>query len=117
MPNRVICEWEPPSYFPYVTLDSVVFGGLFSQAIEDDRIDHYEVDVFDDIENEFINIGQPRTPRIEFSGEDFENATVRIRSILRDGTKTPFVTSGQFQLFGMVAEFDNINNLTLLSFI
>jgi hypothetical protein len=117
MPNRIICEWEAPSYLPYVTLDSVYSGQLFSQSIDDDRIDYYEVDRFDDIEQEWMSIGQPRTPRVEFNAEDFDNATVRIRAVLRDGTKTPFVTSGEFQLFGMVAEFSNVNNLTLLSFI
>ena len=117
MPNRVICEWEAPSYLPYVTFDSVFGGHLFSQSVTDDRIDYYEVDRFDDIEQEWMTVGQPRSPRVEFSAEDFDNATVRIRAVLRDGTKTPFVTSGEFQLFGMVAEFSNVNNLTLLSFI
>ena len=115
--RTIVAEWEAPSLFPYVALDPVVPGGLFSEPIPDPNIDHYEVDRFEQEEREWISVGNPRTPRVEFPAEHFENATVRIRAVLRDGTKTPFITSGNFLVFSMVADFESLNNIILLSFI
>ena len=116
MARTVIAEWEPPVSFPHAPLDVVFYGGLFSIGVTDDNVDHYEVDRFDVDEKEFMTIGYPRTPRIEFPAEDFENATVRIRAVLKNGSKTPFMTA-TFLVFSMVAEFESPNNTILLSFI
>ena len=116
MARTVIAEWEPPINFPHAPLDVVIYGGLFSKGINDDTVDHYEVDRFDVDEKEFMTIGSPRTPRIEFPAEDFENATIRIRAVLDNGSKTPFMFA-TFLVFSMVAEFESPNNTILLSFI
>ena len=115
--RTVIAEWEAPSLFPFAALDPIIPGGLFSAGIPDPNIDHYEVDRYEQEEQEWISVGNPRTPRVEFPAEHFENATVRIRAVLRDGTKTPFVTSENFLVFSMVADFESSNNTILLSFI
>ena len=115
--RTVVAEWQAPSLFPFVALDPVVPGGFFSEGIPDPNIDHYEVDRFEQEEREWISVGNPRTARVEFPAEHFENATVRIRAVLRDGTKTPFITSGNFLVFSMVADFSSLNNIILLSFI
>ena len=115
--RTVIAEWEAPSLFPFAALDPIIPGGLFSAGIPDPNVDHYEVDRYEQEEEEWISVGNPRTPRVEFPAEHFENATVRIRAVLRDGTKTPFVTSENFLVFSMVADFESSNNTILLSFI
>ena len=67
--RTIVAEWEAPSLFPYVALDPVVPGGLFSEPIPDPNIDHYEVDRFEQEEREWISVGNPRTPRVEFPAE------------------------------------------------
>ncbi|MAO76139.1 MAG: hypothetical protein CL699_07570 [Chloroflexi bacterium] len=115
--RTIVAEWEPPSIIPYAALDPVCPGALFVDSLPDPNIDHYEVDRYDQDELEWLSVGNPRTPRVEFPAEHFENATVRIRAVLRDGTKTPFITSGNFLVFSMVADFESLNNIILLSFI
>jgi len=117
MSRTVVAEWEAPSLIPFVALDAVYPGSLFSEALPDPNVDYYEVDRYLQDEQEWISVGNPRTPRGEFPAEHFENATVRIRAVLRDGTKTPFITSGNFLVFSMVADFESLNNIILLSFI
>ena len=115
--NTVVVDWEAPTTTPYVALDSVYPGGLFSTPQPIGEIDHYEVDRYDSDERLWLSIGNPRSPRVEFNAEDFEFATIRVRVVMRDGSKSAFVTSGNFLLFGMIAEFDNPNSVSLLSFI
>ncbi len=117
MPRTIVCEWDAPSTYPYVILDSLFPGGLFTSPKPDPSVDHYEVERYDQTDGTWMTVGYPRNPKIEFDGEDFDNATVRIRVILRDGTKTPYVSSGSFQVQGMIADFESLNNITLLSFI
>jgi len=116
MARTMIVEWEPPTNYPDAALDVILPGGLFSQGIPDETVDHYEVERFDPGESIFMTIGYPRTPRIEFAAEDFENATVRIRAVLNNGSKTPFMITSTL-VFSMVAEFNSPNNTILLSFI
>lgn len=114
--RTVIAEWEPPVNYPHSPLDVVFPGGLFSVGIPDESVDHYEVERFDSSERLFMTVGAPRSPRIEFSAENFENATVRIRAVLKNGSKTPFITSTML-VFSMVADFTSPNNTILLSFL
>jgi len=115
--RTIVVDWEPPTTIPYVALDSVYPGGFFSRPIPINDIDHYEVDRYDSEEKLWLSIGNPRTPRVEFNGQDFEFATIRIRVVMRDGTKSSFISSGTFLVFGMIAEFNNPNSVSLLSFI
>lgn len=115
--RTIVVDWEAPSTIPYVALDAVYPGGFFSRPVPINDIDHYEVDRYDPVEKLWLSIGNPRTPRVEFNGQDFEFATIRIRVVMRDGTKSSFITSGTFLVFGMIAEFDNPNSVSLLSFI
>ena len=115
--RTVVMQWEPPSTVPYVPLDSIYPGSLFSTSVPITDIDHYEVDRYYQNGNIWLSIGNPRTSRIEFDAYDFEFATIRVRVVMRDGTKSAFVTSGSFQIFSMIAEFINPNNVTLLSFV
>ena len=115
--NTVVVDWEPPSTTPYVALDSIYPGTLFSSPVSIGEIDHYEVDRYDSDDRVWVSLGNPRSPRVEFRAGDFEFATIRVRVVMRDGSKSAFVTSGNFLLFGMIAEFDNPNSVSLLSFI
>ena len=115
--NLLRVTWEAPSYSPVFALDAVVPGHLFSADVPDTNVDHYEVERLDELEDEYVFVGYTYEPAIEFRADVYENAKVRIRSILRDGTKTPWVYSGNFQLYGMTADFGNTNNILLLSFI
>lgn len=115
--RTIVVDWVPPQTYPYVSLDSVLPGGLFSQPVPISDLDHYEVDLYDPEENVWLSIGNPRTPRIEFDGQDFEVATIRVRVVMRDGSKTSFVTSSTFLIVGMSANFKNPNSVPLLSFI
>ena len=113
----VVCEWEAPTVIPYAALDVIVPGGFFSIPRPDPNILFYEFERFDEVNQVFLHVGNYRTPRAEFSPESLENAKVRIRAILRDGTPTPFVESGNFQLFGTIFDFQRPNSQILLSFI
>lgn len=115
--RTVVVDWEAPTTTPYVALDSIYPGGFFSRPVPINDVDHYEVDRYDPQEKLWLSIGNPRTPRVEFSGQDFEFATIRVRVVMRDGTKSAFITSGTFLIFGMIAEFNNPNSVSLLSFI
>jgi len=115
--NLLRVEWEAPVYPPSFALDAVLHGHLFSVDLVDSNVDHYEVERLDELANSYSFVGYTYQPFIEFQADTYENAKVRIRSILRDGTKTPWVYSGNFQLYGMVADFRNLNNIPLLSFI
>lgn len=115
--RTIVVDWEPPTTIPYVALDSVYPGSFFSRPVPINDIDHYEVDRYDPEEKLWLSIGNPRTPRVEFNGQDFEFATIRVRVVMRDGTKSSFITSGTFQVFGMIADFKNPNSVSLLSFI
>ena len=117
MARSIIAEWEEPSFFPYVTLDSVFPGSLFSSPTPGGVVSHYSVERYDDVEKLWLSIGVPTTPRIEFPVEEFENARIRIRGVLKNGTQLPFVTSNSFLITGMIAEFGNPNSVSLLSFI
>lgn len=116
MARTMIVEWEPPLNYPDAALDVVLPGGLFTKGIPEDFVDHYEVDRFDPDEKAFLSLASPRSPRVEFPAEDFENATVRIRAVFTNGTKTPFMIATSL-VFSMVAEFNSPNNTILLSFI
>lgn len=113
----VVCEWDAPTISPFATWDVIIPGGLFSNPQPDPNIQFYEFERFDSINQEWLLVGNFRTPRAEFSSEVFENATVRIRAILKDGTPTPFVVSGNFQLYGTVFDFRRANSQILLSII
>lgn len=115
--NLLRVEWEAPSYPPVFALDAVIHGQLFAADAIDTNVDRYEVERLDELADEYVFLGYTYQPFIEFQADVYENAKVRIRSILRDGTQTPWVYSGNFQLYGMVADFRNLNNIPLLSFI
>jgi hypothetical protein len=115
--RTIVVDWDPPTEVPYVALDSVYFGSLFSRPVPISGVDHYEVDRYDPDENLWLSLGVFRSPRVEFNAQDFEFATIRVRVVMRDGTKSAFVTSGTFLIFSMIAEFDNTNSVPLLSFI
>ena len=116
MSRNIIAEWSPPVNYPHVSLDVVFPGGFFSRPVEDDHVDHYEVERFEPDEGKFMTIGSPRSPLIEFPAADYENATIRIRAVLNNGSKTAFMTSTML-VYSMVAEFKSPNNTILLSFI
>lgn len=115
--NIIRIEWEPPSLIPFSALDAAVFGHIFSFDLPDPNIDYYEVERLNEDESIYVSVGMTYIPQIEFTADIYDNARVRIRSVLRDGTKTPWAYSGNFPLYGMRADFGNTNNTLLLSFI
>lgn len=115
--NTIIVTWDPPSYPEHTSLDVVYPGFLFGTNLPDARVDRYEVERYDEIEDAYVSVAVTYTPRAEFSSDVFETARVRIRSILRDGTITPWTYSGFSSLYGMTAEFESPNSTLLLSFI
>jgi hypothetical protein len=115
--RTIVVDWEPPSTLPHVALDSIYPGGFFSRPVPLAGVDHYEVDRYDPEEKLWLSVGNTRTPRVEFSGQDFQFATIRVRVVMRDGSKSSFVSSSTFLIFGMIAEFKNPDSVSLLSFI
>lgn len=115
--NTIIVSWEAPSYPEHTSLDVVFPGFLFGSDLPDGRVERYEVERYDEIEDDYFPVGVTYAPKAEFGSDVLENVRVRIRTILRDGTITPWTYSGLFSLYGMTAEFESPNSTLLLSFI
>lgn len=120
--NTVDIRWQALTFRPYTITDSVVPGLEFGQEQSDSRLEHYEVErQFNDDEDlnsdEWYSLGTFTSPTCSVQTL-FERAVrVRIRAVLRDGSRTEWAYSSWFSLFGMTADFADFNNALFLGFV
>lgn len=117
-PNGIVMvRWNAPVAPVFTALDAVIAGFIFTDQTPDSRIDRYELEVHDPILGGYLSRGYYYETQAEFAAADLDNARVRIRAILRDGTKTPWAYSGTFVLSGFKALFGDPTNVLFLSIV
>jgi hypothetical protein len=119
--NRLVdVTWQGLSYRPYTITDSLIPGLQFGQVQSDSRLDYYEFDRLfsgEDEDEEWQRLGSFTSTSCTIQTL-FERAVkVRIRAVLRDGTRTDWAYSGWLSLYGMTAEFSEFNNALFLGFV
>jgi hypothetical protein len=120
--NTVDVRWEPLVFRQYTITDSLFPGTQFGQEQPDPRFDHFEVErQFNEEEEpddaEWYSLGTFSSPTCSIQTL-FERAVkVRIRAVLRDGSRTDWAYSGWFSLFGMTADFADFNNALFLGIV
>jgi len=117
---KVVVNWVGIEYRPFVITDLVIPGTTIAQSLPDDRLDYYELEkqFFDDSPDEWSNTEKLSVTQVQLSA-DFERAVkVRIRAVLRDGSRTAWAYSNWFPLYGFEAFFtDYLNNSIFLGIV
>lgn len=112
---RITVSWNSLQRLEQGALDSIFPGSLFSIELPDTAVDRYELEVFSSIYDKYINQGYFYSPRADLIVGDLDNVKVRIRALLRDETKTPWVESGTLIL--STFDFSDRANTLFLSFV
>lgn len=115
--NTIMVTWEPPSFPTLTALDSFFPGYLFGGSTIDENVDFYELQVFDPTLDIYLNKGYFYSAQAAFPVSDLTDAKVRIRAILKDGTKTSWSTTGSINLFSFEPIFSDSRNIIFLSFV
>tara|TARA_R100001198_G_C5185877_1_gene180542 strand:- start:407 stop:766 length:360 start_codon:yes stop_codon:yes gene_type:complete len=113
--TRVSISWSAIQELNQGALDFIFSGSLFSIELPDPTIDRYELELFSSHYQKYINQGYFYAPRADLVVADSENVKVRIRALLRDETKTPWVESGTLIL--STFDFSDAANTLFLSFV
>ena len=110
-------NWDANQILPYAALESVVFGKLFSQPIDDTTIDGYRVEQFDFDNDDYLAL--PNTSRrfAEFDPKDNVAVKVRIRIVKTDGTVLPAVVSKTYLVRGFVYDLRKTGSTLMFSFL
>ncbi len=115
--TQVTVTWESPSQMLQGALDYVFGGSLFSATTRDFFVDRYEVELYNIASNRYINQGYFYTPQADLMVGTLDHVKVRIRAILRDETKAPWVESGTLTLSMFQADFSESDNAIFLSMV
>lgn len=119
--NTVDVRWQSLTYRPYTITDSLFPGTQFGQEQTDSRLDYFEVERQfagdEEGDEDWESVGSFHSPTCSIATV-FERAVrVRIRAVLRDGTRTEWAYSSWFSLFGMTADFSDFSNALFLGFV
>lgn len=112
---RVTVFWQAIQQLNQGALDFVFSGSLFSVELPDTSVDRYELELFSTVYRKYISQGYFYSPRADLIVGDLDNVKVRIRALLRDETKTPWVESGTLIL--STFDFSDKANTLFLSFV
>ena len=115
--SRLTVFWEPPSQIALGPLDYIFAGAAFSTDVPDTSVDRYEVELFNTVLDTYESQGYFYTPQADLTLADAASGKVRIRAILRDGTKTNWATSGTLILSMFASIFADSDNAVFLSFV
>lgn len=114
---QVTAFWDPPTRLVEGSLDYIFAGSLFSAELTDFSVDRYEVELYSTSLKQYIGQGYFYRPQADLFVGDVDNVKVRIRALLRDETKTPWVESGTLTLSQFQADFAETDNAIFLSII
>ena len=109
--------WEAPTFPAYSTCDAIIPGFVFGGEEVNPTVERYEVEVFNNLFNAYINKGYFYTNQAEFRAADLGDAKVRIRAITREDIKSDWAESGTFSLYGFTTSFGETRNTIFLSII
>ena len=115
--SRLTVFWEPPFKLVPGALDHIFPGSAFSTEVPDTRVDRYEVELYSEVLGRYVGQGYFYATQADLTLGDAASGKVRIRAILRDGTKTNWVTSGTLILSMFATTFANSDNAVFLSFV
>jgi hypothetical protein len=115
--SRLTVFWEPPSQLAQGALDFIYAGSAFSSEVPDTSVDRYEVELYSEVLGRYESQGYFYTTQADLTLGDAASGKVRIRAILRDGTKTNWVTSGTLILSMFATTFADSDNAVFLSFV
>lgn len=115
--SRLTVFWDPPSQLTQGALDYVLAGSAFSSDVPDTSVDRYEVELYNSVLGIYESQGYFYTPQADLTLGDAASGKVRIRAILRDGTKTNWATSGTLILSMFATVFADSDNTVFLSFV
>ena len=115
--NRVSVFWEAPTRLVQGALDYIFAGSLVSSEIPDTNVDRYELELYNTKIEQYVNQGYFYKPQADITVADSENVKIRIRALLRDETKTPWVESGTLILSTTQFDFAEPDNSILLGFV
>lgn len=114
---KVEVAWEPNKLLPFASLDPVVPGKLFSQEIDDTRIDGYRIEQYDFDNDIYLDLPNTTKPFSEFDAKDNVAVKVRIRIVDIDGKVLPAVTSKTYLIRGFVYDLRKTGSTLLFSFL
>lgn len=115
--KTITVTWSSPSFIPYTILANVLPGTQWAASIVDPRIASYLVDRRYRLTDDFERAGEVTAPSIDIPIEDAKEFQVRIQTMLIDGSKTSFATTGLRPIMGMEAIFGDPTNTFLLAFV
>lgn len=115
--SRIGVFWEAPMQLVPGTLDYVFAGSLVSVEIPDTNIDRYELELYNTELQRYVNQGYFYREQADITVADSANVKIRIRALLRDETKTPWVESGTLILSTTQFDFAEPDNSILLGFV
>jgi hypothetical protein len=115
--SRLTVFWEPPFKLVPGALDHIFPGSAFSTEVPDTSVDRYEVELYSDVLGRYESQGYFYTTQADLTLSDAASGKVRIRAILRDGTRTNWVTSGTLILSMFATTFADSDNAVFLSFV
>jgi hypothetical protein len=109
--------WEAPTFPAYATCDVIIPGFVFGGDRADPTVERYEVEVYNNLLDAYINKGYFYTNQAEFRAADLGDAKVRIRAITRENISSDWAESGTFSLYGFTTYFGDVRNTIFLSFV
>ena len=115
--KTVSVTWSAPSFLPYTILATVLPGTLWAASTVDPRVAGYIVERRYRLTDDFERVGQVTVPSIDINIEDAKEFQVRIQTLLANGDKTSFATTGLRPIMGMEAVFGEPTNTIFLSFV
>jgi len=115
--KTVTITWQPPSFLPYTILSNVLPGAVWAASIVDPRIGSYIVERRYRLTDDFERVGEVTSPSIDVTLEDAYELQVRVQSVLVNGDKTGFATTGLRPIMGMEALFKEPTNVFLLAIV
>jgi len=115
--KTVTVTWSSPSYIPYTILSSVLPGTQWAANTIDPRIGSFIVERRYRLTDDFERVGEVTTSSIDINIEDAKEFQARIQTVLVNGSKTGFATTGLRPIMGMEALFGEPTNTIFLSFV
>jgi len=115
--RTVTITWQEPSYLPYTTLSNVLPGVAWAASIVDPRIGSYLVERRYRLSDDFERVGEVTSPSIDISIEDAKELQVRVQTVLINGDKTSYATTGLRPIMGMEALFKEPTSVFFLAIV
>lgn len=115
--KTITITWRPPSYIPYTVLSTVFPGTQWAARITDPRVNSFLVDSRYRLTDDWQRVGETTSSSIDIPIEDAKEFQARIQTVLANGDKTGFATTGLRPIMGMEALFGGSTNTLFLAIV